>query len=224
MRGSYVAFVYPSHFIPLWVLMTVLYARIYCRSRGPLHDFESTSELRLSRGILPPHPTPRHHFNNNNNNNNNSSSAFATDTGATSRCRRRNSCDDITIIKPRPLVNGVGNGHNSAVQLTSSHNTPDSPHPTLTRGDTSSATVINLASDTDVRAEGQGQRDVLTDAETGRQHAEAAETQQHQRDHVKHQLHHSYQVTRRKENWHAARILALLVGFFVLSWSPLVLW
>lgn len=212
--------------------MTVLYARIYCRSRGPLHDFESTSELRRTRGILPPHPTPRHHFNsssnNNNNNNSSSSSAFATDTVATSRCRRRNSCDDITIIKPRPLVNGVGNGligHNSAVQLTSSHNIPDSSHPTLTRGDTSSATIINLASDTDVRAEGQGQRDVLTDAETGRQQAEVAEAQQqqHQRDHVK-QLHHSYQVTRRKENWHAARILALLVGFFVLSWSPLVLW
>ena len=34
VSASYVAFMYPGHFIPLWIIMVALYAQIYMRARG----------------------------------------------------------------------------------------------------------------------------------------------------------------------------------------------
>ena len=45
VSGSYVAFMYPGHFVPLWIVMLILYAQIYLRSR---HHVPMDKERRMS--------------------------------------------------------------------------------------------------------------------------------------------------------------------------------
>lgn len=221
MRGSYVAFIYPSHFIPLWMLMTVLYARIYCRSRSQLPDPDSNNELRRSRGS---------HLNSCTFSVNGSGSSMAGGGGIAvgnggqprdfaSQVRRRKSHGDCLEEMHRASM-AVANSNllNNNIVMTSSSHCVNKPH---TNDDTES---VSVAAGTVGGGGGEGRRrrhsiGVLASVErlhvaivAGRQHAAAALASRHH-------------LTRRKvENWHAARILALLVGFFVLSWSPLVLW
>jgi len=52
--GSFVAFMYPGHFVPLWVVMIIIYGQIYMRSRGHrLHTGRllGTSSPGLSPGL-----------------------------------------------------------------------------------------------------------------------------------------------------------------------------
>ncbi|KAK2146233.1 hypothetical protein LSH36_623g02006 [Paralvinella palmiformis] len=45
VTGSYVAFMYPGHFVPLWIVMLILYAQIYLRSR---HHVPKDKARRMS--------------------------------------------------------------------------------------------------------------------------------------------------------------------------------
>ena len=176
MRGSYVAFVYPSHFIPLWILMTALYSQIYCRSRSQLQATDSSSELRRSRGTSQGLIT----------------AGYPQYSDNRQRRKSHGDCHEL-INRSSNNINSINNNNSKSQSARSS------PIAT-TRSNQKATKIVN-----ERRRHSVGVVAAGIDRINLRQGTPT--------------------VSRRKvENWHAARILALLVGFFVLSWSPLVLW
>lgn len=159
--GSFVAFMYPGHFVPLWFVMVFIYGQIYMRSRG---QRPSVSRLNSSVG---------------------GRAVALQSTNATASIYRRN-------VRRWSATRGRFDGE--------------------AFGGCGGA-----------RADGTGRQQRRSRDGPGSSMASVAAATAGGRSGIGSSI-GSRWMPRSSENWRALRILTVLVGYFMFSWLPVVVW